>query len=241
MTQFSCCKLCLKCFEGETNCIFIVKSDITRLICPPGRYLRCLVWVCLRCPLCKSALWQRGPADSWRRPGLAASLSGGLSGPAACFVVTQHLAETEVWSGIVNISSAEDWRHEPESHLPPRDGLSPSSADKLSAAFTKRNLTPAFTGWREGGREGANMQRKQPVGRGWTGVRLECSTPQADLANCHTPHYTYYMTQDYNSNERNDQHWNNRWLEIYFDTEFITTETVWWHGERRESDPGGES
>ena len=80
MTQFSCCKPCLKLLWGATNCIFIVKSDIMRPVCPPTSYLRCLVWVCLRCPGCGSALWQRGPPD--RR------MTAGLS--AACFVITQH-------------------------------------------------------------------------------------------------------------------------------------------------------
>ena len=42
-----------------------------------------------------------------------------------------------------------------------RDGLSPSSTYKLSsAAFTKRNLTPAFTGW-ERGREGETERERE--------------------------------------------------------------------------------
>ena len=161
-------------FEGETDCIFTGKlSDIMRFVCPPSSYLRCPVWVCLRCRGCRSALWQRGRPDRRRRrrPGLA-----------ACFVLTQQ-SSVNTWQRLEwgerlltsPLLSADVTGRSVRSEmvavqalltnclqlLQRETWLQHSPAGRLGGGeYAKK----AAGGLREGGREG-----------GWTGVRLDCT------------------------------------------------------------------
>ena len=83
-----------------------------------------------------------------------------------------------------------------------RDGLSPSSTYKLSsAAFTKRNLTPAFTGW-ERGREGETERERERGGKyakkAAGGRRVNWTAPRTcDLARLQHGLYNYVLNTKY--------------------------------------------